>query len=393
MPRTKTGCVVKRPGRKGLWAVITYEDENGSKKQSWRKVATRTEGKELNRQRLEDIKKHGPQTVEGERVTFERLARIYEENELVPATYRDGKKVSGLRSLSPAKSQLKKIVEYFGSRKIKSITPNDLKKFKAWLLNNDRYKEIDKEKPETERADRGKLSITSADRVLKRLRTFFNYAKGEGWVVHSPFEHNRAKGLISKADEKRRVRVLKIEEERRMLKACATRCQHIRPIVICALDTAMRKGEILKLRWRDVGFDSRKITVIAMNAKTAKPREIGITARLYAELERLWQISPLDPDGLVFGIKSDFKKAWESVKGDAEINDFHFHDCRHTCITRWVAKGMTIEQIKPLSGHSSTVSLDIYINTTDELIRQGAEVLNQFFEEWHTAKPANQFVN
>jgi hypothetical protein len=76
-------CVVKRLGRKGLWAVITYEDENGCKKESWRKVATRTEGKELNRRRLEETKKHGPQTIEGERVTFERLARIYEENEFV----------------------------------------------------------------------------------------------------------------------------------------------------------------------------------------------------------------------------------------------------------------------------------------------------------------------
>jgi integrase len=130
-----------------------------------------------------------------------------------------------------------------------------------------------------------------------------------------------------------------------------------------------------------------------MNAKTVKQREIGITARLYTELERLWKISPLDPDGLVFGIKNDFKRSWNSAKSDAKIEDFHFHDCRHTCITRWAAKGMTIEQIKPLSGHSSTASLDIYINTTDELIRQGAEVLNQYIEEWHTAKPANEFVN
>jgi integrase len=158
--------------------------------------------------------------------------------------------------------------------------------------------ERDKEKTKTERADHGKLSITSADRVLESLRTFFNYAKGEEWIIHSPFEHNRAKGLISKADETRRVRVLTIEEERRLLKACAAQREHIRPIVICALDTAMCKGEILKLRWRDVSFDSGKITVIAMNAKTAKQREIGITARLYTELERLWNISPLDPDGV-----------------------------------------------------------------------------------------------
>jgi integrase len=109
------------------------------------------------------------------------------------------------------------------------------------------------------------------------------------------------------------------------------------------------EGRDLKLCWRGVGFDSHKITVIAKNAKTAKQREIGITARLYTELERLWKISPLDPDRLVFGIKADFKNAWTSALGDAKIKDFHFHDCRHTCNTRWVAKGMTIEQLKPRS--------------------------------------------
>jgi hypothetical protein len=139
MARERSGWVGRRKDRKGIWARITYIDENGETKRSWRRVDNKTAGRNLNKKRLHDVDEHGPKVIEGDRVDFEHLARIYEKNELVPAKYRDGRKVEGLRSLSPAKSQLKKTIEYFGQRKIKSITPNDLKKFKAWLLDNDKY--------------------------------------------------------------------------------------------------------------------------------------------------------------------------------------------------------------------------------------------------------------
>lgn len=72
--------------------------------------------------------------------------------------------------------------------------------------------------------------------------------------------------------------------------------EHLRPLIITALDTAMRCGELLKLCWRDVDFRSRTINILAFNTKTAKARTIGMTQRVYDELTRLWEQSPKDLD-------------------------------------------------------------------------------------------------
>jgi integrase len=163
-------------------------------------------------------------------------------------------------------------------------------------------------------------------------------------------------------------------------------------IVICGLDTAMRRGEVLKLRWRDVDLSARTITIIAMNSKTARERTVGITNRLQAELEQLWEVSPQDPDGLVFGIRDNFKNAWRSACKDAELQDFRFHDCRHTCITRWVSKGLPIAEIMRLSGHSTLTAFSVYVNSTEQAVRRGAEALDDLHEEF-SIQPASELVN
>jgi integrase len=65
------------------------------------------------------------------------------------------------------------------------------------------------------------------------------------------------------------------------------RRRHLRPLIVAAMDTAMRRGELLKLHWRDVNLTAGEITVTAMNSKTARARKVGMTPRLAGELERL----------------------------------------------------------------------------------------------------------
>jgi integrase len=81
--------------------------------------------------------------------------------------------------------------------------------------------------------------------------------------------------LISIADERHRERIISEAEEARLLAACChPQRLHLRPIIICALYTGMRQGEILKLRWSDVDLATRKITVQSMNTKTLRARQI-----------------------------------------------------------------------------------------------------------------------
>jgi len=360
-----------------VYARITYVDAAGRRRDVMRLAESKSHAKEVAAQLLRELKDHGSRVIDADRMKFAELARYYEEDRVTPAKYHGDRKTSGLRSLKPVKLNLKTLVEHFGNRLVKTITPTDIEKFKVARLDTDSVRG-------------GKRAIASVNRELEVLRAVFSYARREGWVIRSPFEG--LKGIISKADEKRRDRVLSLDEERRLIEACTGKREHLRAILICGLDTGMRQGEILKLRWRDIDLDARTITVIAMNSKTARPRTVGITNRLQIELEKLWTVSPLDPGESVFGIQNNFKNAWHSACTAAAVEDFRFHDTRHTCITRWVSKGLPIAEIMRLSGHSTLAAFAIYVNSTEQTVRRGAEALDEYQEEF-SIQPASELVN
>jgi len=97
------------------------------------------------------------------------------------------------------------------------------------------------------------------------LRAILNFAVQNEWLVSSPFR--LVKGVISKASEVERDRVLSLEEERRLLAVCTRRKAHLKPLLIYALDAAMRRGEIFKMKWKDVDFLPREIYIPQTNTK------------------------------------------------------------------------------------------------------------------------------
>jgi integrase len=367
-----------------VYARITYYDEQGRRRDVMRLAESRAHAKELAAQMRRELKDHGERIVDADKLKFEELAGYYEEDKIKPAQYHEGRKVAGLRSLSSVRYALKTLIAHFGRRFIKTITPTDIEKFKATRLDS--------------QARRGgkptgsKLTIASVNRELELLRSIFAYARREGWIVRSPFE--RLRGIISKADERRRDRVLSFDEEKRLLDACdKPRRRHLRPIIICALDTAMRRGEIITLQWRHVDLDARTITVTAMNSKTARERTVGMTARLYDELTRLWEMSPKDSEVSVFGISDNFKNGFTTICRDAQIEDFRFHDCRHTAITRWVRAGLPIPEIMRLSGHSTLQAFAVYTNSTPETVRRGAAALDTLRADAENVEQASDLIN
>jgi integrase len=136
--------------------------------------------------------------------------------------------------------------------------------------------------------------------------------------------------LISLADENKRERILTREEEIKLLAACETpQRAHLKAILICALDTGMRQGEIFSLRWRDVDLENGLLTIQASHSKTMKERQVALTARVSLELERLKAKAPDNPNGLVFGILDNVKRSFTSARSDAGLKDVRFHDLRH----------------------------------------------------------------
>src|SRR5205085_8898879 len=126
----------------------------------------------------------------------------------------------------------------------------------------------------------------------------------------------------------------------------------LKGICLLALDCALRRGEIFTLRWSDVNLSERTITIRAFNSKTARSRIVAMTIRVYQKLDRLWQSSIQNPVALVFGKLTTIKKGFGKALKAADINDFHFHDCRATCISRMIQAGLPPAEVMRISGHS-----------------------------------------
>jgi integrase len=124
--------------------------------------------------------------------------------------------------------------------------------------------------------------------------------------------------LIDRSAERRRERILTLDEEKRLLASCTGRRKHIRPLIICLLDTGARRGETFKLKFSDLDFEKRLITYQALNTKTLKKRQVAMTSRVYKELTVLWEKSDRDGNSLVFNVRC-VKKAFESACREAGI--------------------------------------------------------------------------
>jgi integrase len=368
MARHRTGSVVARKIKKGnqvktIWyARITYID-GGKRKQQWQKALNKSDAKDRAKQMLRELDDHGEETLSATRMTFAQLADYYKKKYLIEAQYVDGRKIEGLRSLDSVMSRWTTIKDYFAKKRLRSITHGDIMKFRS-----DRLK-----MPTIRNKPR---SITSVNRELEVLRKIFNIAQREGWIIKNPF--NKGDVLISKSDEKKRERILTREEEEKLLGACTQRREHIRPIIICAIDTGMRRGEILTLKWADIDFDNKLIMIQAFNTKTMKERQIAMTERLVSELLSIYEQSTKEADALVFGITNNVKKAFNSARKIAGLPDVRFHDLRHTHATRLVAAHIPLSEVGRVLGHTQANTTYRYVNANVETARRAAAVLDKF---------------
>jgi integrase len=194
----------------------------------------------------------------------------------------------------------------------------------------------------------------------------------EGWILRHPFSGSDT--IISPSDETKRTRILSRDEELLLLDACDERRAKLKPIIICALDTGMRRGEILSLRWRDVDLENKRINIQAMNTKTLRARSVPITSRLLDELKTLPR---RDPSGRVFGVTDTVKRSWATAKRIAGITDLKFHDLRHTCATRLVQGGLPLAEVSRVLGHSSITTTFRYANVDDTTFDRALTILER----------------
>jgi integrase len=129
---------------------------------------------------------------------------------------------------------------------------------------------------------------------------------------------------------------------------------HLEPIVLLAMNTGMRRGEILSLRWENVNFDTNTLTVIFENAKSGKTRHIPLNGEVLRTLQS-WQ-GDTESTGVVFkGVNgnpmTDIGKGWDKLLEEAGIASFRFHDLRHHFASKLVMASVDLNTVRELLGH------------------------------------------
>jgi len=162
---------------------------------------------------------------------------------------------------------------------------------------------------------------------------------------------NPTRGIKSLRENGARVRFLDQEEIRRLIEAAS---EDFLPILMTALHTGMRRGEILNLKWADADLKNRIITV--QESKSGKTRTIPIDDTLYETLRVLpsrFQRGDVFVSPRTGTCWVDFKKQFHAAVDRAGVDDFRFHDTRHTFASHLVMAGVDIKPVQELLGHAT----------------------------------------
>jgi len=161
--------------------------------------------------------------------------------------------IKQLRTWRQRKQHLKTLKDFFKDKLINQITPKDIEDYKSFRLKN--------------------LKPSSINRELSTMRHIINLSKR--WKKFFGENPASISGLMT--EDNPRDRVLSFEEEKRLMASSAS---HLIPILETALNTGMRRGEILSLKWDNVDFDNNLFIINALNNKSKKTKRIPINSYL-----------------------------------------------------------------------------------------------------------------
>ena len=219
------------------------------------------------------------------------------------------------------------------------------------------------------------VSDATVNRDLSVLRHILYWAVDEQLLSSNPLARLRM-------ERERRIKrpVMSLQEEVKLL---AVAPDHLSRIIVAALDTGMRRGEILGQLWEHVDLNRQLLSVTRSKTPEGEAREIPLTERLFQIL-----LDNRQDEGPIFvycdrPIQST-KTAWASAVRKAGIRHFRFHDLRHTFNTRLMEAGVMQEVRKALMGHSSGEKVhSIYTHVELPVKREAIARL----EKWVTTQP------
>lgn len=205
------------------------------------------------------------------------------------------------------------------------------------------------------------------NRPLAQLSGLFSLHVKTGLLDKNPVRYVRTSAT---REDTKQIRQLSLEEESRLRAALSSRESWYQTLIIAALHTGLRRGELYQLKWTDVEFTKAEVTVRGDIAKSKRTRVVPLSTELRHRLEKLHANAPISP--LVFpspatkGQINTLKRSWQRLLSDADITDFRFHDLRHSFASRLAANGVPLPTIKALMGHAKITTTERYLHATDD---------------------------
>lgn len=220
------------------------------------------------------------------------------------------------------------------------------------------------------------------DRALKRMRHMCNWAVERDYAHRTPFKKGNGVVAVHFAKEQPRRRRLEGDEEERVLKYADPL---LHDLIVAALETGCRKGELLALRWRDVKWDRNVLLLPAEITKTAEDRDVPMSQTLRSLLEMRKHApdgTEHGPDAYVFGNETgervtDLRDPWERCCSAAKITGLSFHDLRREAASRLRESGAPDHVVAAWLGHANISTTSRYVKTS----RSGLQRYLKRFEQ------------
>ncbi|MFH0985547.1 MAG: site-specific integrase [Candidatus Omnitrophota bacterium] len=271
-----------------------------------------------------------------EKITFENFGKEYLERHT---------KIY-LKSSRTDEQRLTTLNKILGKKYLFEITSKDIESFKALRL-------ADEIKPAT------------INRSMALLRSMFNRAKEWGRLHRA----NPCDGMRKLRENNERLRFLSKDEIEKLVAACEG---ELLAFVKFGLNTGMRRGEIVALTWRDIDIHRGQIHI--RDSKSGKGRILQMNETVRSLLLSLRK----QPDSeLIFS--SYFRKEFDAAVAKAELDDFIFHDLRHTFASHLVMSGVDLVTVSKLLGHASIQMTMRYSHLSPEHQAKAIGVLDRVF--------------
>ena len=333
----KSKGIFKRKGSPFLW--IRYTGPDGKQKKESAKTTLKTEAEYLLGKRRKEAMEGIIPDRNKKAVLFSALIADY----LVWAEHQ--------RAFISKRNRANFLLAEFGDIPLSCFSTKLVEQYQTRRLNESKKSRRKKvgDKPEPGKP-KDKVKPATVNHEIKILKHIFSKAVEWAMVSEDTAKNVRRVKLIP--ENNRRLRYLSREECAALIAACAP---HLKALVVIALNTGMRRGEIFGLTWDRIdlvhGFILLDLT------KNGERREIPINETLRGELEKL-AMNNLDGHRHVFHDKAgkpltDIKHSFQTACRKAGVVNFHFHDLRHTFASHLVMAGIDLTTVKELLGHKT----------------------------------------